>query len=147
MTVQNKLWACGSHEFWLDIDRSISFLVHDLIAGRDVDRLAVELRKAGVERCTDSLLYKWANPNAEQKPSLKAFLLLVKACENCGPVDTINEACGKIGVPDGDFLEGVRFFMAEFEKRERNRGPQGQGSPGQGSQAGKPAPPDRVRFP
>jgi hypothetical protein len=122
MTVQNKLWACGSHEFWQDIDRSISFLVRDLITGRDVDRLVMELRKAGVERCTDSLLYKWANPNAEQAPSLKQFLLLVKITENCGPIDTINEACGKVGVPVDDYREGIKFFTAEFEKRERLRG-------------------------
>jgi hypothetical protein len=121
MTVQNKLWACGSHEFWQDIDRSISFLVRDLITGRDVDRLVRELRKAGVERCTDSLLYKWANPNAEQSPSLKQFLLLVKICENCGPIEAINEACGKVGVPDDDFLAGVKFYAAEFEKRNRGR--------------------------
>jgi hypothetical protein len=132
MTVQNKLWACGSHEFWQDIDRSISFLVRDLITGRDVDRLAVALRKAGVDRCTDSLLYKWANPNAEQKPSLKAFLLLIRICENCAPVDTINEACGKIACPDHDYREGVRHFDREFEKRERGRG-QGPGIGGQGS--------------
>ena len=119
MTVQKKLWACGSHEFWADIDRSISFLVRDLITGRDVDRLVKALRNAGVERCTDSLLYKWANPNAEQSPSLKQFLLLVMICENCGPVDTINEACGKVGVPDDDFLAGVKFYAAEFEKRRK----------------------------
>jgi hypothetical protein len=124
MTVQNKLWSCSSHEFWQDIDRSISFLVRDLITGRDVARLAEQLRKSGVERCSDSLLYKWANPADEHLPSSKALLLLIKVTENCGPVDTINEACSKVGVPDGDFLEGVRFFMAEFEKRERLRGPQ-----------------------
>jgi hypothetical protein len=130
MNVQNKLWPCGSHEFWLDIDRSISFLVRDLITGRDVVRLAKALRDAGVERCTDSLLYKWANPNADQTPSLKQFLLLVKICENCGPIESINEACGKVGVPDDDYLTGVKFFTAEFEKRARLRG----------AQAGTPAP-------
>jgi hypothetical protein len=122
MTVQKKLWPCGSHEFWQNINRSISYLVRDLINGRDVARLAEQLKNAGVAKCTDSLLYKWANPGAEQKPSLKQFLLLVKITENCGPVDSINEACGKVGVPDYDFREGVKFFTAEFERRERLRG-------------------------
>lgn len=122
MTVQNKLWACGSHEFWQDIDRSISFLIRDLITGRDVARLVQDLKRAGVERVTDSLLYKWANPNADQNPSLKQFLLLVKVCENCGPIESINEACGKIGVPDDNYREGIRTFDREFEKRERMRG-------------------------
>ena len=121
MTVQNKLWSCGSHEFWQDIDRSISFLVRDLITGRDVARLAMELRKAGVSKCTDSLLYKWSNPEDERIPNSKALLLLIKITENCSPVDRINEACGKVGVPDDDLLEGMKFFMAEFEKRERLR--------------------------
>ena len=122
MTVQKKLYPVFSQEFWQDIDRSISFLVRDLITGRDVVRLAKSLRDAGVERCTDSLLYKWSNPNAEQAPSLKAFILLVKICENCGPIDSINEACGKIAVPDDDYREGVRAFDREFERREKNRG-------------------------
>ena len=124
MPVQNNLWACASHEFWADIDRSISFLVRDLITGRDVVRLAKSLRDAGVERCTDSLLYKWANPNADQTPSLKQFLLLVKICENCGPIESINAACGTIGVPDHDYREGILHFDREFEKRNKmRRGP------------------------
>jgi len=128
MTVQNKLWPCGSHEFWQDIDRSISFLVRDLITGRDVARLAQELCKAGVARCTDSLLYKWANPNAEQAPSTKQLLLLIKITENCAPLDSINAACGKIGVPDFDYREGIRHFDREFEQRERMRKSRDQGS-------------------
>jgi hypothetical protein len=119
---QKKLWACGSHEFWQDIDRSISFLVRDLITGRDVARLAQELRKAGVTKCTDSLLYKWTNPEDERLPSSKALLLLIKITENCGPIESINEACGIIGVPDCDYREGIRHFDREFEKRERMRG-------------------------
>jgi sugar phosphate isomerase/epimerase len=128
-------------------------MVRDLIAGRDVDRLAVELRKAGVERCTDSLLYKWANPNAEQKPSIKGFLLLVKICENCGPIDTINEACGKVGVPDDDYREGIKAYTAEFEKRERlkcrDQGPgvRGQESRDQGPGARGQEGLVRFRFP
>jgi hypothetical protein len=130
MSVQNKLWACGSHEFWQDIDRSVSFLVRDLITGRDVARIAKALRDNGVERCSDSLLYKWANPEDERLPSSKALLLLIKITENCGPVETINAACGIIGCPDHDYREGIRHFDREFEKRERMRG----------AQAGTPAP-------
>ncbi len=123
MSVQKKFWSCGSHIFWQDIGRSISFLVRDLITGRDVARLAAELRKAGVERCTDSLVYKWANSEDERLPSSKALLLLIKITENCGPIESINEACGIIGCPDHDYREGVRHFDREFEKRERMRGP------------------------
>lgn len=138
MTVQKKLYPVFSQEFWQDIDRSISFLVRDLITGRDVVRLAQELRKAGVERCTDSLLYKWANPNADQNPSLKQFLLLVKITENCEPIETINSACGTIACPDDDYREGIRHFDREFERRERMRGPQ----------AGTPAPlAAQLKFP
>ena len=122
MTVQKKIWPYGSHEFWQDIDQSISYLVRDLITGRDVAWMAQELRKAGVQRCTDSLLYKWANPMAEQKPSLKQFLLLIKICEDCRPIESINAACGKIGVPDGDYREGIKVFTAEFERREKAKG-------------------------
>jgi hypothetical protein len=118
---QKKLWACGSREFWQDIDRSISFLVHNLITGQNVARLAAELRKAGVQKCTDSLLYKWSNPEDERLPSTKALLLLIKITENCAPVESINEGCGIIGVPDCDYREGVKHFTAEFEKRERMR--------------------------
>lgn len=116
MTVQNKLWA---GEFWQDIDQSVSYLVRDLITGRDVNWLVTELRRAGVERCTDSLLYKWANPNAEQQPSLKQFLLLIKITENCQPLEMVNEACGLIACPARDYREGIRYFDREFEKRER----------------------------
>lgn len=122
MNVQKKLWPCSSHEFWRDIDRSLSFLVRDLITGRDVARLARSLRDAGVERCTDSLLYKWANPEDERIPNSKALLLLIKITENCGPVASINEACGTIAVPDDDFLAGIKAYTAEFEKRSRLRG-------------------------
>jgi hypothetical protein len=125
MAFQKKLYPCFDKDFWANISRSISFLVHELIVGRDIPRLAQALKNAGVERCSDSLLYKWANPQIEDAlPSLKAFLLLIKICENCGPIESINEACGKIGVPDNDFREGVKCFTAEFERRERLlRGP------------------------
>jgi hypothetical protein len=119
---QKKLYPTFSHEFWQDIDRSISFMVRDLITGRDVTRLAQGLRKAGVDKCSDSLIYKWANPENERIPNAKALFLLIKITENCAPLDTLNEACGKVGVPDCDYLEGSRFFMAEFDKRERLRG-------------------------
>lgn len=118
---QKKLYPTFSHEFWQDIDKSISFLVRDLITGRDVTKLAQGLRKAGVEKCSDSLLYKWANPEDERLPNSKALLLLIKITENCTPIESINEACGAIGVPDYDYLAGIKYFTAEFEKRERMR--------------------------
>jgi hypothetical protein len=123
MTVQKKLWPCFDKDFWKDVDRSVSFLVRDLITGRDVVRLAKLLRDGGVEKCSDSLLYKWANPTDERLPSLKAFLLLIKICEDCGPVASINEACGSIAVPNDNFLEGIKSFTAQFEQREALRRP------------------------
>jgi hypothetical protein len=124
MLLQKKLYPCFDKDFWKDLTPSISYLIHDLISGRDIPRLARLLKEAGITRCSDSLLYRWANPNdADALPSLRAFLLLVKITENCGPIESINEACGKIGVPDDDYREGVKFFTAEFEKRERLRGP------------------------
>ena len=118
MSFQKKLYPCFDREFWGELARPASFLVRDLIMGRDVARLAQSLREAGI-KCSDSLLYKWANPNDEALPSLRAFLVLVKLCENCGPIESINEACGVIGVPEGDYREGIKLFTAEFEKRER----------------------------
>jgi hypothetical protein len=109
------------HPFWDDLDLSISLMVQELLDGQVIDELVDKLKDAGVQRISSSLLYKWANPNAEQAPSLKQFLLLVKICENCGPIESINEACGKVGVPDDDFLAGVKFYAAEFEKRGRAR--------------------------
>ena len=118
---QKKLYPTFSHEFWQDIDRSVSFMVRDLITGRDVAKLATELRKAGVQKCTDSLLYKWSNPEDERLPNAKALLLLVKITENCAPIDSMAEACGKIACPDDDYREGVRHFDREYEKREKMR--------------------------
>jgi len=119
MTVQKKLWPVFSSSFWQDIDCSVSYLVQDLIKGRDLTRLAAALRKAGVQKCTDSLIYKWANPEDERLPNAKALLLLIKITEDCTPIESINEACGIIGVPDCDYREGIRHFDREFERRER----------------------------
>lgn len=122
MSFQRKLYACFDKDFWKDPSTSISYLVRDLITGRDIGRIVAELKKAGVNKCSDSLLYKWANPSeVDARPSLLAFLLLVKICENCGPIDSINEACGKIGVPDDDPIEGMKFYLAEFEKRRAGK--------------------------
>lgn len=119
MPFQRKLYPCFDKDFWKDLPLSISYLVRDLITGRDIGRLARALRDAGITKCSDSLLYKWANPNDEALPSLRAFLLLIKLCENCGPIDSIAEACGKITVPDDDAVESMRQLLAEFEKRGR----------------------------
>ena len=121
MTVQKKLWPVFSHIFWQDLQRSISYLVRDLITGRDVARLAQKLKDSGVERVTDSLIYKWANPEDERLPSTKALLLLIKLAEDCGPIERLNEACGLIGVPEFDYREGIKLFTVEFEARERCR--------------------------
>jgi hypothetical protein len=131
MSFQRKLYPCFDQDFWKRLPVSISYMVRDLITGRDIGRLVQALKEAGITKCSESLLYKWANPSiVDALPSLMAFLLLVKLCENCEPIESINAACGKIGVPDDDLMEGMKFFMAEFEKRARLRGPQ----------AGTPAP-------
>lgn len=122
MTVEKKSRSVFSHSFWQDIDRSVSFLVQDLIKGEDVTWLATELRKAGVQKCTDSLIYKWANPEDERLPNSKALLLLIKITGNCVPLESIIAACDIIGVPAFDYREGIRHFDREFEKRERLRG-------------------------
>jgi hypothetical protein len=131
MSLQKKLFPCFDKDFWKDPNQSISYLVRDLLVGRDISRVAGDLKAAGVKKCSDSLLYQWANPNQpDSRPSLYAFLLLIKVCEDCSPIDSINEACGKVGVPDDDFLAGVKYFAAEFEARQRLKG----------VQAGTPAP-------
>ena len=91
--------------------------------GRDVSRVAAALKAAGVQKCSDSLLYQWANPNRpEARPSHYAFLLLIKVCEDCGPIDAIGEACGKICGPEDDYRELIKVCTTEFEKRERMKG-------------------------
>jgi len=103
MYVQKKLHPCFSRDFWQDLPVTVSFLVRDLITGRDIPRIAAALREAGVGKCSDSLLYKWANPNDEQQPTLKAFLLLIKITENCEPLDRVNHACGKITMLEEEY--------------------------------------------
>jgi hypothetical protein len=122
MNVQKKLYPVFSRAFWHDLDASISYLVRDLLMGRDVARVARELQKAGLTKCTDSLLYKWANPNDERLPSTKALLLLIKVTENCEPIEQINEACGLVAVPDNDAVAAMRLYAAHYEKREKMRG-------------------------
>jgi hypothetical protein len=125
MSLQKKLYPCFDKDFWKDLNQSISYLVRDLLVGRDISRVAAALKGAGVKKCSDSLLYQWANPNQpDSRPSLYAFLLLIKVCEDCSPIDFINEACGKIACPDHDYREGVHHYDREFEARERMRGVQ-----------------------
>lgn len=125
MSLQKKLYPCFNKDFWQDLNRSISYLIRDMLVGRDISRVAAALKGAGVKKCSDSLLYQWANPNQpDSRPSLYAFLLLVKVCEDCSPIDSIAEACGKICSPEDDYREGAKLFTAEFEKREKTRGPQ-----------------------
>jgi hypothetical protein len=115
MIVQKKL-ACFEADFWRDLPQSISWLVRDLITGRDVPRIAAKLRELGVEKCSDSLLYKWANPNEPHLPSFKAFLLLIKITENCTPVDTISPACGMAAIMvNGDPAASLRALAAALE--------------------------------
>lgn len=118
MYVQKKLFPCFDRDFWKDLPTSVSFLVRDLINGRDIPRIAARLREAGVGKCSDSLLYKWANPNDEQQPSLKAFLLLIKITENCEPLDLIIQACGKKALPEERFgaaTEALKALVGALE--------------------------------
>ena len=130
MSFQKKLYPCFDKDFWQDLNKSLSHIIKDLLLGRDISRVAKSLRDAGISKCSDSLLYKWSNPNDDTLPALRAFMLLIKICEDCSPVDSLGEACGKIACPDHDYREGIRHYDREFEKRERFRGPQ----------AGTPAP-------
>lgn len=104
---QKKLFF--ERDFWKDLHRSISFLVRDLVFQPHVKMswLVNELKKAGVHRCSEQLIYAWADPEKDQLPSLRAFLLLIKITENCIPVDTINHACGKKTMPENDYDEAV----------------------------------------
>jgi hypothetical protein len=120
MSFQKKLYPCFDKDFWKHLPQSISYLIRDLITGRDLARLVQALKEAGVTKCSESLLYKWANPTiVDALPSLMAFLLLIKLCEDCGPIETINGACGKIGVPDDDYMEAIKGLTVEFERRQR----------------------------
>jgi hypothetical protein len=117
MTVQKKLWRIRlEREFWGNLKRSISYLVRDLLVGRDVARLAARLREEGVS-CSDSLLYKWANPNDVQIPNLEQFFLLIKHTENCEPFKEVGQACGYIAVPEGDLGEALEHLLREHRER------------------------------
>lgn len=114
MSLQKKLYPCFDKNFWKDLNVSISYLIRDLLMGRDIVRVAAALKGAGVQKCSESLLYQWANPNQPQaRPSLYAFLLLIKVCEDCSPIDSINEACGKISGPEDDLLELIKTCTTE----------------------------------
>jgi hypothetical protein len=114
MAVQKKLFRLHlNREFWQNLKRSSSFLVRDLLVGRDVARLAARLREEGVS-CSDSLLYKWANPNDVQIPNLEQFFLLIKHTENCEPFIEVGRACGYIAVPVDDLAGALDVLLAAY---------------------------------
>lgn len=121
MSFQRKLWRLDiNKEFWEDPDKSISYLMRDLLLGRDVSRIATALKKAGIQKVSDSLLYKQANPGEDARPSLKQFLLEIKITENCDPLMALSRACGTASAPySGDLMEDMRQFMAEWEALDR----------------------------
>ena len=121
MQFQRKLYPCFEKDFWQDLNKSLSHMIKDMLIGRDISRVAKSLREAGIPKCSDSLLYKWSNPNDDTLPALRAFMVLIKTCEDCSPIDSMAEACGKICCLDDDYREGHRQFEREFDKRERMR--------------------------
>lgn len=119
MAIQKKLWATElNRDWWKDIDRSISWLVRDLITYSDPPDLATKLKKDGVGKVSDNLIYCWANPGREQLPSLKQFLLLVKHTENCEPLKTIVEACGYVVVPGHDLQIALKELVRAYDKKQ-----------------------------
>lgn len=102
MSAQPSLFQCFDREFWKDLQTSISFMVRDLVLGKHIkmSRIVSELKRAGVYRCSEPLIYAWGDPDDDRLPSLKAFLLLIKITENCEPLDQINQACGKRSLPE-----------------------------------------------
>lgn len=113
--MQKKLWAINlSCEFWQNLKKSISYLVRDLLLGRDVARIAAKIRNEGVQ-CSDSLIYAWANPNDIRIPNLEQFLLLVKHTENCEALKEIGQACGYIPVPRIEPLEAMAILLNALE--------------------------------
>lgn len=104
MSLQKKLYPCFDKDFWKDLNISISYLIRDMLMGRDIARVAAALKGAGVGKCSESLLYQWANPNRpEARPPLYAFLLLIKVLEDCDPIDEIALACGKKTIPEAAY--------------------------------------------
>jgi hypothetical protein len=82
-------------EFWGDLPRAISFMIRDLLFGRNIARVAQLLGK------TDSLLYKWADPSQEALPNALQLFQLITITENCQPVVSAAQACGYDLVPRG----------------------------------------------
>lgn len=109
--MQKKFWQINlNSEFWKNPKRSISYLVRDLLLGRDVARIAAKIREHTVQ-CSDSLLYAWANPTDIRIPNMEQFLLLIKVTENCQPLQEIGEACGYIPVPRVEPLEAMQILL------------------------------------
>lgn len=121
MPFQKKLWRLDlDKEFWEDPDRSVSYLMRDMLVGRDIARLAAALKLAGVKKCSDSLLYKFANPHEEARPSFKQFILTVKITENCEPIMALSRACGMVPGPyTGNLGEDLKVFLEEWEAMHR----------------------------
>jgi hypothetical protein len=124
VSFQKKLWRLDlDKEFWEEPDRSISYLMRDMLVGRDIARLAASLKLAGVHKCSDSLLYKFANPNEEARPSFKQFILTVKLTENCEPISALARACGIVPGPySGDLAQDLKGFLEEWQALHQKAG-------------------------
>lgn len=114
--MQKKLWQINlNSQFWENPKKSISYLVRDILLGRDVSRVAAKIRDEGVQ-CSDSLIYSWANPNDIRIPNTEQFLLLIKHTENCEPLKQIGEACGYIPVPNMDPIDAMEILVGALKK-------------------------------
>lgn len=97
-------------DFWEDLEGSVANLVRDLLMGRDVTRLAAKLGKS------DDLLYKWANPNCGQLPSLIQFLRLMRLAGDYTPLDRLAAAAGRVTAAKGAGpAEMLRRLAAQLE--------------------------------
>ena len=93
--------------FWEDLDASIAELVRELLIGRDVAQVAGKLKKS------DDLLYKWANPNCEQQPSLKQFLKLMRLTGDYRPLARLAAAGGLVVAPKQGSPAAILRQLAE----------------------------------